>query len=63
VLLVIFQARQWFTGLHDETAEPRLVTPRGDLAQDEKSTIELFKQVSPSVVYITSIAVRRIKAD
>ena len=34
VLLVIFQARQWFTGLHDETAKPRLGTPRGDLAQD-----------------------------
>ncbi|MHC4626446.1 MAG: S1C family serine protease [Planctomycetota bacterium] len=58
VLLVIFQARQWFTGLHDKTARPRLVTPRGDLAQDEKSTIELFKQVSPSVVYITSIALQ-----
>ena len=59
VLLVIFQARQWFTGLYDRTARPRLVTPRGDLAQDEKSTIELFKQVSPSVVYITSIALQR----
>ena len=59
VLLVIFQARQWFTGLYDKTARPRLVTPRGDLAQDEKSTIELFKQVSPSVVYITSIALQR----
>jgi S1-C subfamily serine protease len=59
VLLVIFQARQWFTGLYDETARPRLVTPRGDLAQDEKSTIELFKQVSPSVVYITSITLQR----
>lgn len=59
VLLVIVQARQWFPGLYNKTAEPRLVTPRGDLAQDEKSTIELFKQVSPSVVYITSIAVQR----
>lgn len=59
VLLVLFQARQWFTGLYDETAKPRLVTPRGSLAQDEKSTIELFKLVSPSVVYITSIAVQR----
>jgi S1-C subfamily serine protease len=59
VLLVIFQARQWFGGIYDETARPRLVTPRGDLAQDEKSTIELFKEVSPAVVYITSIAVQR----
>ena len=59
VLFVLFQAKQWFTGLYDETAKPRLVTPRGSLAQDEKSTIELFKIVSPSVVYITSIAVQR----
>jgi S1-C subfamily serine protease len=59
VLFVLFQAKQWFTGLYDETAKPRLVTPRGSLAQDEKSTIELFKLVSPSVVYITSIAVQR----
>ncbi|MHC4467711.1 MAG: S1C family serine protease [Planctomycetota bacterium] len=59
ILLVLYQARQWFTGLHDETAKPRLVIPRGSLAEDEKGTIELFKLVSPSVVYITSIAVQR----
>ncbi|MBF0111021.1 MAG: trypsin-like peptidase domain-containing protein [Magnetococcales bacterium] len=35
--------------------EPRTVTPRGDLAEDEKSTIALFKMVQPSVVYITTI--------
>ena len=35
------------------------MTARGDLAQDEKSTIALFKSVSPSVVYITTMAVRR----
>ncbi|MHC4133052.1 MAG: S1C family serine protease [Planctomycetota bacterium] len=29
------------------------------MAEDEKGTIELFKLVSPSVVYITSIAVQR----
>ena len=40
-------------------AEPRAVTARGDLAADEKNTIELFKNTSPSVVYITTIAVRR----
>lgn len=43
----------------DSTAEPRAVTARGDLAADEQNTIELFKNVSPSVVYITSIALRR----
>ena len=59
VLLVFFQVRQWFTGVYDKTARPHSVMPRGDLAQDEKSTIELFKLVSPSVVSITSIAVQR----
>ncbi len=32
--------------------EPRAVTPRGDLAATESSTISLFKQAAPSVVYI-----------
>jgi len=45
------------TGVEQST--PRPVTPRGDLASDEQTTIELFQQASPSVVFITSIA-RRI---
>lgn len=36
--------------------QPREVTPRGELADFEKSTIELFQQVSPSVVYINTRA-------
>jgi S1-C subfamily serine protease len=40
-------------------ADPRPVTARGDLAQDEQNTIEIFRLNSPSVVYITSIALRR----
>jgi S1-C subfamily serine protease len=40
-------------------AQPRAVTARGDLAADEQSTIELFRRCSPSVVYITNLAVRR----
>src|SRR5262245_50953686 len=40
-------------------AEPRSITPRGDLAADEKSTIELFRQVSPAVVQVTSVERRR----
>jgi S1-C subfamily serine protease len=38
--------------------EPRPITPRGDLAQDEKATIDLFKQSAPSVVYITTLSRR-----
>ena len=40
-------------------ANPRAITPRGDLAADEKSTIELFQSSSPSVVYITTSEIRR----
>ncbi|QDT65941.1 S1C family serine protease [Calycomorphotria hydatis] len=45
--------------LHNPDAQPRPIVARGDLAQDETSTIELFRTVSPSVVFITRIDVRR----
>jgi S1-C subfamily serine protease len=38
---------------------PRSVTARGDLAADEAATIELFREASPAVCYITSIELRR----
>ncbi|GIX14717.1 MAG: hypothetical protein KatS3mg118_2676 [Paracoccaceae bacterium] len=46
-------------------AEPRPVTPRGDLAADEKATIELFEKSRASVVYITTAATgtRRLDAQ
>ncbi|MEO1618992.1 MAG: trypsin-like peptidase domain-containing protein, partial [Planctomycetota bacterium] len=34
--------------------EPRAITPRGDLADFEKTTIDLFQNASPSVVYLTT---------
>ena len=48
-----------FGGIDRENAEPRAVTARGDLAEDEKNTIEIFKNTSSSVVFITSKALRR----
>jgi S1-C subfamily serine protease len=45
-------------GLNPQAAA-RKITPRGDLDPDEKKTIALFRQLSPSVVYITTIARRR----
>jgi S1-C subfamily serine protease len=36
------------------------VAARGDLASDEKATIDLFEKCSPSVVYITSLARRPV---
>ena len=49
---------------HTETvgqvaSEPRVVTPApANLGADEQATISVFKQVSPSVVHITSLATR-----
>ncbi len=40
-------------------AEPRAVTPRPDLTAEERSVTSLFEEASPSVVYITSISLRR----
>ena len=42
------------TPLHDPKAQARTVTPRGDLSQEEMSTIDVFREASPSVVYITT---------
>lgn len=47
---------RWFTS---SSSAPRSVTPRGDLAASETSTIEIFESASPSVVHITSLALRR----
>ena len=44
---------------NDPTAVARTVQARGDLASDEKSTIELFRKAAPSVVYITSLVTQR----
>ncbi|MFH0344349.1 MAG: hypothetical protein ACHBNF_20025 [Chromatiales bacterium] len=35
-------------------ATPRVVTPRGDLAVDEKITMDLFEKAKGLVVYITT---------
>jgi len=56
-LWFVFGSKDWRSPKKD--AEPRMITARGDLAEDEKNTIDIFRNVSPSVVYITSIALRR----
>ena len=48
-----FWVRPW---LVQPDASPRIVTPRGDLAADEQGTIRLYELVSPSVVYISTLA-------
>jgi len=47
----------WPQPLLDPNAKPRAVTPRGNLAEDEQATIELFKSVNQSVVHITTSAI------
>ena len=42
------------SSLFSRFAEPRLVTPRGELAADERATIELFEEARKGVVYIST---------
>src|SRR5438128_1986834 len=45
--------------VNDPGAMPRPVVARGDLAEDEKTNIKLYREVSPSVVHITTLAERQ----
>lgn len=50
VVFVIPTVRWWWGfGI---SGEPRTITPRGELANFEKTTVDLFQNVSPSVVYV-----------
>jgi len=54
-LLLLWRALPWIErSLVASQAEPRPVTARGDLADDEKATIEIFERASPSVVFIST---------
>lgn len=37
-------------------AEPRPVTPRGSIGEEEQSNIQIFKQTNPSVVFINTVS-------
>lgn len=61
VLMLLFRnvpdAINWLyqtTSDSRESAAPRIIEPRGNLAEDETSTIELFEQSRDSVVFITT---------
>jgi S1-C subfamily serine protease len=53
-----FWPRDADAGLNPD-ATPRAITPRGDLADDEKATIALYRQTAPSVVHVTRLSRRR----
>ena len=57
-VLLILRLLPRGTGV-DPNAEPRAVTARGSLAEDEKATIDLFRESSQSVVHITTLGARR----
>lgn len=54
--VMIYRQTFWHSPLFNPNSRPRAITPRGDLAADEQATIELFSELSPSVVHITSVA-------
>lgn len=59
-LLAGYEVARWTSPWFRSPAiDIRPVAARGDLAEDEKSTIALFKQATPSVVYITTLAQTR----
>ena len=57
---VMLQNAGYLPGFGGRAArESRPITPRGDLSEDEKSTIQIFREASPSVVHITTLKFRR----
>lgn len=61
VLSLVWLWQFWAQGASplNPKATPRPVTPRGDFSAEEKATIALFRQSSPSVVHITTLTVAR----
>jgi S1-C subfamily serine protease len=61
VMLIIVLVRQWWVGAHQPAPlpPPDPVVPAGNLADDEKSNIQLFRQTSQSVANITTSALSR----
>lgn len=59
IYMATVQVKAWWSGQSAPKITPRAVTPRADLGEDEKATINLFEETSPSVVFITTINLRR----
>ena len=59
IYMATIQVKAWWSEQSATKVTPRTVTPRGDLGEDEKATIKLFEETSPSVVFITTINLRR----
>lgn len=59
LLLLVVLFRNWYQGPSAVNAPPAPVQPTGNLADDEKATIKLFRQSSRSVVYISTSSLAR----
>lgn len=59
IYMATIQVKAWWSDQTAASSTPRAVTPREDLKEDEKATIKLFEETSPSVVFITTINLRR----
>ena len=59
IYMATIQVKAWWSEKSAMKVTPRAVAPRGDLGDDEKETIKLFEETSPSVVFITTINLRR----
>src|SRR5262249_5740272 len=56
--LLVWYFWPWREPLNNPNAAPRPVTARGDLAEDEKTNIKIYKEASPSVVHVTSLTLQ-----
>lgn len=54
ILALLLWQPPWASWRDVPSAQPRAITPRGDLAADEAATIELFEKARESVVFITT---------
>jgi 2-alkenal reductase len=52
LLATVWVLEPYLSALWFSASAPRAVTPRGNLAASEQATIELFRNVSPSVVHV-----------
>jgi 2-alkenal reductase len=62
VLLALYVAQPYLTGLLYAARAPRAVTARGALAPAETATIDLFARASPSVVHVFAQAAAQGRA-
>ncbi len=64
LVAVLTTMTQWLAprSVYYKNAVPRLVAARGDLAAEEKNAIEVYKTISPSVVFVTSTQIHQEKS-